>query len=72
MDSQDDFIERYISISKASDSDLFHDKLKHFFILSTAGKPIYSMNGSDDVIMGYIRDLSLLLSPHFRKYEGGN
>lgn len=62
MDSQDDFIERYISISKASDSDLFHDKLKHFFILSTAGKPIYSMNGSDDVIMGYMGFITTIVS----------
>lgn len=62
MNSQDDFIERYISISKASDSDLFHDKLKHFFILSTAGKPIYSMNGSDDVIMGYMGFITTIVS----------
>lgn len=62
MDSQDDFMERYISISKTSDSGLFHDKLKHFFILSTAGKPIYSMNGSDDVIMGYMGFITTIVS----------
>lgn len=33
---------------------LFKEKLKHFFILSTAGKPIYSLNGNDDVLLGYM------------------
>ncbi|GEQ68366.1 hypothetical protein JCM33374_g2034 [Metschnikowia sp. JCM 33374] len=32
----------------------FKHKLKHFFILSAAGKPIYSLNGDDDVLMGYM------------------
>lgn len=62
MKSQESFIERYITISKSSDSELFHDKLKHFFILSMAGKPIYSMNGADDVIMGYMGFITTILS----------
>lgn len=62
MESQSEFIERYISISKASDSNSFHNKFKQFFILSTAGKPIYSMNGSDDVIMGYMGFITTIVS----------
>lgn len=62
MESQTKFIERYISISKSSDSNSFHGKFKHFFILSTAGKPIYCMNGSDSVIMGYMGFITTIVS----------
>lgn len=44
---------RLMAIDKSNDK-AFHDKLKHFFVLLSAGKPIYSMNGLDDVIMGYM------------------
>lgn len=58
--------ERYyrqcILISKASDEQQFHQKLKQFFIFSTAGKPIYSMNGSDDVVIGYMGILTTIFS----------
>lgn len=49
-----EFYEKHIQIQKDNDEPAFHQKLKHFFILSTAGKPIFSMHGSDDLIMGYM------------------
>ncbi|RLV95487.1 Vacuolar fusion protein MON1 [Spathaspora sp. JA1] len=58
--TESDYYTRYISISK--DDAFFHDKLKHFFILSNAGKPIYSMNGSDDIIIGNMAVLTTIIS----------
>lgn len=60
--SIDEFIAKYVSIDKLDDSDTFHGKLKHFFILSSAGKPIYSLNGSDDVILGYMGLITTIVS----------
>lgn len=48
------FLEEKVLPSKLCSLEQFRGKLKHFFILSTAGKPIYSLNGDDDVIMGYM------------------
>lgn len=45
------FLEEYVYISKLGLS--FSSRLKHFFILSSAGKPIYSMNGDDNLVLGY-------------------
>ncbi|KAL6454539.1 MON1 Vacuolar fusion protein MON1 [Candida maltosa Xu316] len=60
--TNEEFYDKYIRISKSSDDDEFHHKLKHFFIFSSAGKPIYSMNGSDDVILGYMGILTTIIS----------
>ncbi|CUM64327.1 uncharacterized protein PRCAT00001928001 [Priceomyces carsonii] len=57
-----DFFKRYIAIDKGDDTETFHGKLKHFFILSAAGKPIYSMNGGDEVLMGYMGLITTLIS----------
>lgn len=51
-----------IDISKSNDNVLFHQKLKHFFIFSVAGKPIYSLHGNDDLTMGYMGILTTILS----------
>lgn len=40
----------------------FTSKLKHLFILSSAGKPIYSMNGDDSSMLGYSGLLTTLLA----------
>lgn len=48
------FLELKVFLDKLCSLDVFRGKLKQFFILSTAGKPIYSMNGDDDVILGYM------------------
>ncbi|ODV79952.1 DUF254-domain-containing protein [Suhomyces tanzawaensis NRRL Y-17324] len=56
------FFDRYIQIDKGNDEPLFHSKLKHFFILSSAGKPVYSMNGSDDIIIGYMGIITTIIS----------
>lgn len=60
--SNDQFYDKYISVSKSNDDTEFHDKLKHFFIFSSAGKPIYSLNGSDDLIIGYMGILTTIIS----------
>ncbi|KAI5948904.1 MON1 [Candida theae] len=60
--SEEQYFRQYILPSKTNDNKQFHSKLKHFFIFSTAGKPIYSMNGSDDVVIGYMGILTTILS----------
>ena len=57
-----DFFTKYISILKGDDKAQFNNKLKHFFIFSSAGKPIYSMNGSDDIVIGYMGILTTIVS----------
>ncbi|EGW34275.1 uncharacterized protein SPAPADRAFT_148912 [Spathaspora passalidarum NRRL Y-27907] len=57
---EEEFYKRHIEISK--EDELFHDKLKQFFILSNAGKPIYSMNGSDEIIIGYMGVITTIIS----------
>lgn len=52
----------YIKVEKDITEAQFKKKLKQFFILSTAGKPIYSMNGTDDVIMGYMGIITTIIS----------
>lgn len=56
------FLLERVALEKHGDLPLFRKKLKHFFILSTAGKPIYSMNGSDDLIMGYMGLITTIVS----------
>lgn len=59
----EEILARYIKIDKTSDdAGKFHDKFKQFFILSTAGKPIYSMNGSDDIVIGYMGLITTIVS----------
>ncbi|KAG7194819.1 Vacuolar fusion protein mon1 [Scheffersomyces spartinae] len=62
FDQESKFISKFIYPEKSSNGDLFHCKLKHFFIFSHAGKPIYSLNGSDDVIVGYMGLLTTVIS----------
>lgn len=45
------FMAKCVFASKQKSS--FLTKLKHFFILLPAGKPIYSFNGDDEVLLGY-------------------
>lgn len=46
----------------ATDPTEFFSKKKHFFILSAAGKPIYSMHGSDDFITVYAGIIQTIVS----------
>lgn len=61
-DTDKQIYQQYINIDKEIDESQFKQKLKHFFILSTAGKPIYSMNGGDDIIMGYMGIITTIIS----------
>ncbi|KAI5962143.1 MON1 [Candida pseudojiufengensis] len=60
--NKEEYFNTHVAISKTNDDNEFRSKLKHFFIFSTAGKPIYSMNGSEDVIIGYMGILTTILS----------
>lgn len=51
--------------------DTFLGKKKHYFILSSAGKPIYSMNGSDELITGYMGIFQAIVS-YFETTSGGS
>ncbi|KAI5969667.1 MON1 [Candida margitis] len=59
---EEQYFRQCISLSKKCDEHQFHQKLKQFFILSIAGKPIYSMNGSDYVVIGFMGILTTILS----------
>lgn len=61
-DNESDIIRNCISVCKNDDETQFHQKFKHVFILSSAGKPIYSLNGSDEVIMGYMGLITTIVS----------
>lgn len=58
----ENFVRRKILFDKLDGNWILQDKLKQFFILSTAGKPIYSLNGSEDVILGYMGLLTTIVS----------
>lgn len=47
---------------------LWKSKLKHFLILSSAGKPIYNRYGDDNLISGYVGVIQTIIS----FYEGAN
>ncbi|AOA63565.1 Vacuolar fusion protein [Komagataella phaffii CBS 7435] len=47
---------------ECEDMQLFLNRRKHFFILSSAGKPIYSMHGSEDIIVGYMGLIQTIVS----------
>ncbi|KAK6460102.1 trafficking protein Mon1-domain-containing protein [Scheffersomyces coipomensis] len=57
-----EYYNKYIKLSKTNNEEEFHDKLKHFFIFSMAGKPIYSFNGADELVMGYAGILTTIIS----------
>lgn len=40
----------------------WRDKKKHFFILSAAGKPIYSRHGDESVLSGYMGVIQAIIS----------
>lgn len=58
----EEYVNQKLVFDKSGLLSEFQGKLKQFFILSTAGKPIYSMNGSDDVILGYMGLLTTIVS----------
>lgn len=67
--SNKDFFTKYISILKNDDKVQFNHKLKHFFIFSSAGKPIYSMNGADDIVIGYMGILTTIVSSFQENFD---
>lgn len=62
----DDFIEKKVLPLKSDD---FHGKLKHFFILSTAGKPIYTLNGTDEAILAYMGLITTVVASYQEKIK---
>ena len=55
-------MKQYILIARNEDEKLFHSKLKHFLIFSLAGKPIYSLCGTDNLVAGYMGLITTILS----------
>lgn len=49
-------------MTEQQELDAFLGKKKQYFILSSAGKPIYSMNGSDELITGYMGIFQAIVS----------
>lgn len=60
----DNFIRSRLLPDKLDSSASFLGKLKQVFVLSTAGKPIYSLNGSDDNVMGYMGLITTIVSSY--------
>lgn len=60
--NEETYLKKYIYPGKELDSSQFHDKLKQFFILSSSGKPIYSLNGGDDLIIGFTGLITTIIS----------
>lgn len=58
------FVSTRILPTKSAD---FRHKLKQFFVFSTAGKPIYSLNGSDDAILSYMGLITTIVSTYQEK-----
>lgn len=56
------FLQRYVVLSRLDQHETFHHKFKHFFVLSNAGKPIYSLNGADKVTVGFMGLITALVS----------
>lgn len=50
----EEFFDERVAPYKGDDTDKFRQKLKNVFILSSAGKPIYSLNGSENVVLGHM------------------
>lgn len=45
-----------------TDVDTFLSQNKHYFVLSSAGKPIYSMHGTDEIVAGYMGIIQTIVS----------
>lgn len=58
-----------VAVYKGSSRAAFLQKLKHVFILSLAGKPIYLLHGLDEVIMGYMGLITTIVSAFERDEE---
>lgn len=56
----DAFVRKHVLPAKLSRG--FRHHLKQFFILSAAGKPIYSLHGEDDVLMGYMGLITTIMA----------
>lgn len=56
-----EFYDKYINIEKTSFPNVFCKKLKHFFILSVAGKPIYSLHGSTEILINYMAVITTII-----------
>lgn len=57
-----DFIEAHVARSRLDTEAEFHRKFKHVFVLSSAGKPVYALNGSDRVTAGFMGLITALVA----------
>lgn len=62
FDNEEEYFNQRIKIEKQLSQSRFYKKLKHFIIFSLAGKPIYSLNGTDDIVLGYTGLITTMIS----------
>ncbi|CAH6718895.1 putative vacuolar fusion protein Mon1p [[Candida] jaroonii] len=60
--SEDEYLDKFVYPGKDLNNNQFNDKLKQFFILSSSGKPIYSLNGGDELIIGFTGLITTIIS----------
>lgn len=63
------YFDEHIKIYKGDDMNLFNARLKQFFIFSSAGKPIYSLHGTEDSIIGYGGLITTIMSSFQSNYD---
>ncbi|CAN3372408.1 hypothetical protein DIURU_002470 [Diutina rugosa] len=54
------YYDELIAVNKSTEK--FEGKLKQVFVISAAGKPIYSLHGDDEAVMGYMGVITTLIS----------
>jgi vacuolar fusion protein MON1 len=56
-------VNEYLTLLTLEDKMIqWRSRRKHYFILSSAGKPIYSRYGNDNVISGYMGVIQAIIS----------
>lgn len=58
----EEFFDKRVAPYKGDDTETFREKLKNVFILSSAGKPIYSLNGSENVVLGHMALITTIVA----------
>jgi hypothetical protein len=61
-DRDDDGLHRLTGLMVEDKMIRWRSKRKHFFVLSSAGKPIYSRHGDDSIISGYMGVIQAIIS----------
>ncbi|KAJ8607578.1 hypothetical protein MRB53_040209 [Persea americana] len=71
-DDDDDILHEFDNFTDKDHQVVFHgwkNKLKHFFILSASGKPVYSRHGDDQIIGAHIGVIQTIVSSYQNSAE---